>query len=100
MLEYVHLLTRGERLSAVIEEQVRQRERERRQDELAIIRSTAVLCSRGGEVEASKLIEFLGMESDAASRALRRLIDEHLVRESRPGVLARSIRRETTCSEC
>ncbi|MDE0098433.1 MAG: hypothetical protein OXM87_02270 [Truepera sp.] len=87
MLEYVHLLTQGRRLAAVIEDQVRQREREGRNDELAIIRSTAVLCARGGEVEAGKLFELLGIESHAASRALHRLIDEHLVRESRPGVL-------------
>lgn len=87
MLEYVHLLTQGKRLAAVICEQVRQRQQEDRHDELAIIRSTAVLCSRGGEVQASKLFELLGLEPDDASSALQRLIDEHLVRESRPGVL-------------
>ena len=87
MLEYVHLLTQGKRLAAVIHEQVRQRQQEDRHEELAIIRSTAVLCARGGEVQASKLFEFLNLETDAASRALQRLIDEHLVRESRPGVL-------------
>ena len=87
MLEYVHLLTQGKRLAAVICEQVRQRQQEDRHDELAIIRSTAVLCARGGEVQASKLFELLGLEPDYASSALQRLIDEHLVRESRPGVL-------------
>ena len=87
MLEYVHLLTQGKRLAAVIYEQVRQRQQEDRHEELAIIRSTAVLCARGGEIQASKLFEFLNLETDAASRALQRLIDEHLVRESRPGVL-------------
>ena len=87
MLEYIHLLTQGKRLAAVIEDQVRRRERENRYDELAIIRSTAVLCARGGEVEAGKLFELLGVKPDVASHALKRLIDEHLVRESRPGVL-------------
>ena len=87
MLEFVHLLTQGRRLAAVIEDQVRQRERENRNDELSIIRSTAVICARGGEVEAKKLFEMLSLKPDAASRALKRLIDEHLVRESRPGVL-------------
>ncbi len=87
MLEYVHLLTQGRRLAAVIEEQVRQREREGRHDELAIIRSTAVLCARGGEVEVGKLFELLGLKPDSASRALKRLIDEHLVRESHPGLI-------------
>ena len=87
MLEYTHLLTRGKRLAAVIGEQVRQRERERRLDELAIIRSTAVLGTLGGEVEAKRLFDLLELPSDRANQALRRLIDEHLVRESRPGVL-------------
>ena len=52
MLEYVHILTRGKRLDDVIGDQVRQRETEGRDDELAIIRSTSVLCARGGEVRA------------------------------------------------
>ena len=87
MLEYVHLLTQGKRLAAVIFEQVRQREREKRKDELAIIRGTAALCALGGEVEFRKLIELLELPSDRASVALQRLLDEHLVRESRPGVI-------------
>ena len=87
MLEYVHLLTQGKRLDEVVGEQVRQRENENRDNELAIIRSTAVLCARGGEVNADKLFELLKLEPDAANRSLRRLIDEHLVRESRSGVL-------------
>ena len=87
MLEYVHLLTQGKRLAAVIGEQIRQREHENRNDELTIIRSAAVLCARGGEVAARRLFELLDLEPDSANRALRRLIDEHLVRESRPGVL-------------
>ncbi len=87
MLEYVHLLTQGKRLAVVIGEQVRQRQQERRHDELAIIRGTAVLCAPGGEVEAQKLFKLLELPSDRASVALQRLLNEHLVRESRPGVL-------------
>jgi hypothetical protein len=87
MLEYVHVLTQGRRLAAVIDEQVRQRQQEERHDELAIIRSTAVLCARGAEVQARKLFALLGMKPEDASRALSRLVDEHLVKESRPGVL-------------
>lgn len=87
MLEYVHLLTQGKRLASVIEGQVRQREREERYDELAIVRSTAVLCARGGEVEAQKLFKQLELEPNRAGRALKRLVDEHLVSESRPGIL-------------
>ena len=87
MLEYVHLLTQGKRLSAVIQDQIRLRERECRNDELKIIRSSAVLCAHAGEVAADRLFRLLDMEPDAAAGSLRRLIDEHLVRESRPGVL-------------
>ena len=87
MLEYIHLLTQGRRLATVIEDQVRQREREHRDDELGIIRSTAVLCAYGGEVDANRLFELLELKADDGHRALRRLIDEHLVRESRPGIL-------------
>ena len=87
MLEYVHLLTQGKRLAAVIGEQIRRREHENRNDELTIIRSAGVLCARGGDVAAGRLFQLLDLAPDAANRALRRLIDEHLVRESRPGVL-------------
>ncbi len=87
MLEYVHLLTQGQRLTAVIGEQIRQREHESRHDELAILRSAAVISVSGGEVESGKLFELLGLDPTAANSAMRRLIDEHLVCESRPGVL-------------
>nr|VFK54447.1 MAG: hypothetical protein BECKTUN1418D_GA0071000_102312 [Candidatus Kentron sp. TUN] len=87
MLEYVHLLTRGMRLAALIGEQVRQREEEERVDELAIIRVTATVCARGGEIEVKVLFALLELSPAQANRALKRLIDEHLVRESRPGVL-------------
>ena len=87
LLEYVHLLTEGKRLAAVIEEQVRRREQENRNHELKIIRSAAVLCAHGGDVVASRLFELLALTPDAANLALKRLIDEHLVRENRPGIL-------------
>ena len=87
MLEYVHILTQGKRLVAVIGEQVRQREQEGRCDELAIIRGTSALSSLGGEIEARKLFDLLELPPDRASVALQRLLDEHLVRESRLGVL-------------
>lgn len=87
MLEYVHLLTQGKRLASVIDEQVRQREREKRCDELALIRYTSALFACGGEVEAKKLCRLLGWESDLFSHALQRLLDEHIVRESYPGIL-------------
>ncbi|MCI5223299.1 MAG: ATP-binding protein [Candidatus Electrothrix sp. AR4] len=50
MLEYVHIITQKERLANVICEQIRQREKEERDDELAIIRATSALCTAGGEI--------------------------------------------------
>lgn len=87
MLEYVHILTQGKRLSLVIDDQIRIRQQEGRRDELAILRITSVLCASGGDVQADKLISFLDINPDSASRALTRLVDEHLIREDRPGVL-------------
>ena len=67
--------------------------------ELAIIRGTAVLCAFGGEVEAKRLFELLQLPPDRAAQALKRLIDEHLVRESRPGVLGglHALRSKALC---
>ncbi len=87
MLEYVHIITQGKRLSLMIDDQIRMRQQEGRCDELAILRVTSVLCASGGDVQASKLISSLGINTDSASQALTRLVDEHLVRETRPGVL-------------
>ncbi|MFJ5535506.1 hypothetical protein KV699_04700 [Vreelandella titanicae] len=87
MLEYVHLLTQGKRLSAVVEEQVRLRRLAKRDDELAIIRGASLLFTYGAEVRTKELCTVLHIDPADASRALARLIDEHLIRESRPGVL-------------
>ena len=87
MLEYVHFLTQGKRLVEVIKDQVDQREREGRFDELAIIRTIAVISARGGEIAVNKLLDVLGLSESSAHRALKRLIDEHIVRESSPGIL-------------
>lgn len=100
MLEYTHILTQGGRLAAVISDQVRQREHEHRIEELAILRCAAELCRHGGEVEARQLFKLLDIPHDRASEALRRLIDEHLVHESRPGVLGElHILRSITLSD-
>ena len=87
MLEYVHLLTQGKRLSAVVEEQVRLRQLAKRDDELAIIRSASLLFTYGAEVRTKELCTILDIDPADASRALARLINEHLIRESRPGIL-------------
>ena len=100
MLEFVHILTQGERLASVIGDQVRQREHEERTDELAIIRCTAELCRHGGEIDAGRLFKLLDIPPERSSIALKRLIDEHLVRESRPDVLGglHMLRSEALCA--
>lgn len=87
MLEYVHILTQGNRLAAIVDDQVRQRTHEARYDELAIIRATAVIATHGGHIDAPTLLSLLDLGQDAGYEALTRLIDEHLVAESQPGVL-------------
>ena len=87
MLEYVHILTQGSRLAAVISEQIRLREYENRTDELSILRCTTEICRHGGEVDAGHLFKFLDIPPERSSIAFKRLLDEHLVHESRPGIL-------------
>lgn len=87
MLEFTHILTQGKRLTDVIAEQVRRREKENRDDELSIIRVTSAICARGGEVRVGQLAEILGLSSKSSATALKRLVDEHLIREERPGIL-------------
>lgn len=87
ILEYTHLLTQGRRLSAVIGDQISIREQEGRTEELSIIRCCAEICSRGGEIEIKRLASLLTISPDRAAVVLRRLLDEHIVRENRPGVV-------------
>ena len=87
MLEFVHLLTQGQRFVSVIKEQILQRESENRTDELAILRYTSAICARDGEVESRRLFELLDLTPQRAKRAINRLKDEHLICETRPGVL-------------
>ncbi len=87
MLEYVHILTQGKHLASVIKDQILVRQQESRHDELAILRVAAMLSSEGGDIQVSKLVNLLDMKPEDANRALSRLIEEHLIRESHPGVL-------------
>ncbi|MEE3660827.1 hypothetical protein V2I52_02625 [Brenneria sp. g21c3] len=87
LLEYAHILTRGERLEMVLGEQIDCRFREGRDAELAILRITALAGTVGAMVDIDRLYEILGLSQSDLSRALRRLIDEHLISESRNGQL-------------
>ncbi|MFS2318914.1 hypothetical protein RMQ97_13335 [Maricaulis sp. D1M11] len=86
-LEYTHILTAGDRLSAVIADQVNLREQEKRDTELAIVRTVSTATQYGGEVRVDRLFESLNISKENGARCLRRLLDEHLVREASPGVL-------------
>ncbi|EPE1461576.1 hypothetical protein ACSGR4_001154 [Morganella morganii] len=87
LLEYTHILTRGERLEMVLGEQIDCRLREARDAELAILRITALAGAAGAMVDINRLSEVLDLSQSDLSRSLRRLIDEHLISESRNGQL-------------
>lgn len=88
LLEYTHILTRGERLKLVLAEQVDQRLREARDAELAILRVTALAGAAGATIDAKRLPGILGIAQGDLTRALRRLVDEHLVAEPADGWLS------------
>ncbi len=86
LLEYTHLLTSGERLANILRDQVADRARDmEREAELAVLRVTAAAGSAGATVEVGRLPDVLNYTEESISRALRRLFDEHLIREAGPG---------------
>ncbi|WP_143496895.1 hypothetical protein [Pseudomonas sp. Irchel s3a18] len=87
LLEYTHILTRGDRLEIVLGEQVDRRLREFRDVELAILRVTALAGAAGATIDSGRLPAVLGIAQGDLSRAQRRLIDEHLVTEMADGRL-------------
>ena len=89
LLEYVHILNRGRRMRDLLSEQVAARISDpARSLELDVLRSGAWAGTAGAEIDASRLARRLLVSEDDLSRALRRLIQEHLVRSSKPGILA------------
>ena len=87
LLEYVHLLTQGQRLSALISDQVSARIREGRDHELAIIRASSTIARFSGSVMVRPLLATLGITDSQGSAALQRLLNEHLIKEIGPGQL-------------
>lgn len=86
-LEFTHLLTRGERLAAVIGDQVDQRIRERRNDELGVLRAVSVADRWSVSLPVPDLVRTCGLSEADISTALARLEEEHLVIE-REGVVS------------
>lgn len=89
LLEYVYILTQGTRLSAVLAEQVAARESDvQRRNELRLLRYSACAGAAGTQIETRRLPSALQVTDEDVSVSLRRLVDEHLVRELHGGRLA------------
>lgn len=88
LLEYAFILTQGERMSAVLEQQVDARIADpERDDELAILRLGACAGAAGASLNVSRMIEALGLSETSATRALKRLVEEHVLSAPENGVL-------------
>lgn len=88
LLEYVHILTRGQRMHELLADQVAARVSDpMRSLELDILRSGAWAGVASAEVDASRLARALSVSEADLSRALQRLIKEHLVRSPAPGAI-------------
>ncbi|MEX1200969.1 MAG: hypothetical protein WEB02_09300 [Methylophaga sp.] len=88
LLEYVHILTRGQRMHELLADQVAARVSDpKRSLELDILRTGAWAGAANAEVDASRLARALSVSEADLSRALQRLIQEHLVRSPAPGAV-------------
>ena len=88
LLEYVHVLTRGKRMRELLADQVAARVSDpKRSLELDVLRSGAWAGAANAEVDASRLARSLSVSEADLSRALQRLIEEHLVRSPAPGAV-------------
>src|SRR3546814_8117377 len=77
LLEYVHILTRGQRMHELLADQVAARVSDpKRSLELDILRSGAWAGAANAEVDASRLARVLSVSDADLSRALQRLIQE------------------------
>lgn len=85
LLEYGHILTQGDRLDAIVLDQVRRRLTERRDVELAILSASAPAAKHGGAALISALRANLGLSAADMARALERLVEEHLIRVDQSG---------------
>lgn len=81
LLEYAALLSQGERLGKILADQVDRRRREKRFEELQVLRLVALAGAVGATVDATRLPDALNLSADEVSNALSRLIDEHLIRD-------------------
>ena len=88
LLEYVHILTRGQRMHELLVDQVAARISDpKRSLELDILRSGAWAGAANAEVDASRLARALSVSEADLSSGLQRLIQEHLIRSPAPGAV-------------
>lgn len=88
VLEYVYILTAGLRFEETLADQVAARARDpARAGEMATLRIASLAGASGAAIEANRLPTILKLNEEEISRGLRRLLDEHLVRETEPGLL-------------
>lgn len=89
LLEYVHILTQGQRMPELLADQVAVRISDpKRSLELDVLRSCAWAGATNAGIDASRLARTLSVSEADLSRALQRLIQEHLVRSPAPGVIS------------
>lgn len=88
LLEYAHILTRGQRLSELLADQVAARIADpERALELDILRCGAFAGAANAEIDAARLAQTLEVSEADLTRALQRLIEEHLIRAPAPGAV-------------
>ncbi|WP_218139152.1 hypothetical protein [Paracoccus alkenifer] len=89
VLEYVHILTAGQRFRETLAGQVDARQSDpARAAELSILRILALTGATGATANAERLPAILSLPEETVGRSLRRLVDEHLVRVDANGGLA------------
>jgi hypothetical protein len=88
MLEYVHILTEGQRFGETLAGQVDAREQAPdRAAELAILRVVSLAGAAGTRANPERLPASLDLSEAEVRRSLRRLVDEHLVLQGADGHL-------------
>lgn len=86
-LEFVHYLTTGRRLPETIARQVQLRRKEHRDDELRLLRVVSLAAASSAAIDLRRFASVHDLTDEAVQRALRRLLDEHLVRRTGPNEL-------------
>ncbi|WP_344225293.1 hypothetical protein [Kocuria atrinae] len=98
-LEFTHLLTRGERLSAVIGNQVRRRISEQRNVELDLLSLSATADRWSATLPVDKAAEACGVTQIELREPLARLAEEHLLVERNGTISGVHQLRSTAISE-